>query len=173
MLKMETRPGLAPDSSVLQTVGSTTLPCASEKWGDQWDLHPTPRLSQSRMLNSYNMASIKGGSSGRRRPDIVSFTRGVHFSLCHGGMKLVLPRGLAPRTPAFAERCAWLLHFRSKMMVRHAGAAPTLSAWKADVLAVTPMTLKSWLRSELRRTLLVFSEALIYLSYTAVGPFTR
>ena len=34
--------------------------------------------------------------------------------LCHGGSKkVVLPRGLAPRTSAFAERRAELLHFGS------------------------------------------------------------
>ena len=49
-------------------------------------------------------------------------------------------------------------------MVRHAGAAPARSAWKAEVLAVTPMTLKEWLPPVSRRPLLVFSEALIYLS---------
>ena len=58
-------------------------------------------------------------------------------------------------------------------MVRHAGAAPALSAWKAGVLAVTPMTRKWWLRPVSRRTLLVCSEALIYLSYTAIGPSAR
>ena len=52
-------------------------------------------------------------------------------------------------------------------MVRHAGAAPALSVWKTDVLAVTPMTRKWWLHPVSRRTLLVFSEALISLSYTA------
>lgn len=52
-------------------------------------------------------------------------------------------------------------------MVRHTGAAPVLAVWKTAVLAVTPMTRKWWLRPVSRRTLLVFSEALISLSYTA------
>ena len=56
-------------------------------------------------------------------------------------------------------------------MVRHAGIARALTVWKTAVLAVTPMTRKKWwLRPVSRRTLLVFSEALIYLSYTAVVP---
>jgi hypothetical protein len=56
-------------------------------------------------------------------------------------------------------------------MVRHAGAAPAPAVWKTAVLAVTPMTpMKWWLRPVSRRTLLVFSEALIYLSYAAVVP---
>jgi hypothetical protein len=58
-------------------------------------------------------------------------------------------------------------------MVRHAGAAPAPAVWKTAVLAVTPMTRKWWLRPVSRRTLLVFSEALIYLSYTASGPSAR
>lgn len=59
-------------------------------------------------------------------------------------------------------------------MVRHAGAAPAPAVWKTAVLAVTPMTrMKWWLRPVSRRTLLVFSEALIYLSYTANGPSAR
>ena len=53
---------------------------------------------------------------------------------------MVLPRGLAPRTSAFAERRAELLHFGSIENVRHAGAAPALCLWKRRVLAVTPMT---------------------------------
>jgi hypothetical protein len=36
--------------------------------------------------------------------------------------------------------------------------------------AVTPMTRNWWLLPELRRTLFVFSEVLIYLSYAAVVP---
>ena len=52
-----------------------------------------------------------------------------------------------------------------------------LTAWRPEpqpaVLAVTPMTRKWWLRPVSRRTLLVFSEALIYLSYTASGPSAR
>src|SRR3984957_20593110 len=55
----------------------------------------------------------KNGSSGRSRTGIVFFTKEVHFWFCHGGMKLVLPRGLAPRTFAFARRHARLLHLGS------------------------------------------------------------
>jgi len=62
--------------------------------------------------------------------------------LCHGGVfELVLPRGLAPRTSAFAGRRAGTLTLRELKMVRHAGAAPALCLWKRHVLAVTPMTL--------------------------------
>ena len=55
----------------------------------------------------------KTGSSGRSRTGIVFFTKEVHFWFCHGGMKLVLPRGLAPRSFAFARRHARLLHLGS------------------------------------------------------------
>jgi hypothetical protein len=101
--------------------------------------------------------------------------------LCHGGMlgakaptkrprsglriaagaaiKVVLPRGLAPRTSALmpsapfgrrfaqsvslcsARRAACrILTLRELKMVRHAGAAPAPAVWKTAVLAVTPMT---------------------------------
>ena len=53
---------------------------------------------------------------------------------------MVLPRGLAPRSSAFAERHASLT-LRELKMVRHAGAAPAPAVWKTAVLAVTPMTL--------------------------------
>ena len=53
---------------------------------------------------------------------------------------MALPRGLAPRASAFAERRASLT-LREPKMVRHAGAAPALYLWKRLVLAVTPMTL--------------------------------
>jgi hypothetical protein len=59
------------------------------------------------------------------------------------------------------------------LKLRHAGTAPARAVWK------TPWTgsphasgyindVKWWLNSELRRTLLGFSEALICLSYSAV-----
>ena len=53
--------------------------------------------------------------------------------------EMVLPRGLAPRSSAFAERRASLT-LRELKMVRHAGAAPAPAVWKTAVLAVTPMT---------------------------------
>ena len=55
--------------------------------------------------------------------------------------EMVLPRGLAPRSSAFAERRASLT-LRELKMVRHAGAAPAPAVWKTAVLAVTPMTRK-------------------------------
>src|SRR5436190_13046718 len=62
--------------------------------------------------------------------------------------KMALPRGLAPRASAFAGRRAQTLTLRERMK-------------------------KWWLRPVLHRTLLVFSEALIYLSYTAIVPPRR
>src|SRR5271170_3355467 len=93
------------------------------------------------------------GSSGRSRTGIVFFTKEVHFWLCHGGMKLVLPRGLAPRSFAFARRHARLLHLGSKWGKRlhHAGAAPARAVWKTAMRAATSMMLEWWLNSELRR----------------------
>ena len=105
---------------------------------------------------------------------MVFFTKEVHCWLCHGGMKLVLPRGLAPRTFAFARRNAGLLHLGSLVLrtavnrLHHAGAAPAHAVWKTAMRAATSMMLDWWLNSELRRTLLGFSEALICLSYSAL-----
>ena len=81
---------------------------------------------------------------------------------------MVLPRGLAPRASAFAGRHAELLHFGSFENVRHAGAAPALAVWKTAVLAVALG--KWWLLPVSHRTLLLFREALIYLSYAAMVP---
>ena len=93
---------------------------------------------------------------------------------------MVLPRGLAPRASAFAERRAELLHFGSYELnesktLRHAGAAPAPAVWKTAVLAVTPMTHSGqwWLLPVSHRTPLGFNEVLIYLSYTASGPSAR
>ena len=110
----------------------------------------------------------ENGSSGRSRTGMVFFTKEVHCSLCHGGMKLVLPRGLAPRSFAFARRHARLLHLGSLKRMHHAGAAPAHAVWKTAMRAATSMMLDWWLNSELRRTLLGFSEALICLSYSAL-----
>lgn len=87
--KVEAHPGVAPGNSVLQTDGSTALPCApaKRKWGDQWDLHPTRRLSQSRMLLLHHDLHLESGSGYRCRPGLVSFTRRVHMLLCQAGMK--------------------------------------------------------------------------------------
>ena len=59
-------------------------------------------------------------------------------------MKLVLPRGLAPRPFAFARRHARLLHLGSKWGKRlhHAGAAPARAVWKTAMRAATSMMLE-------------------------------
>jgi hypothetical protein len=98
---------------------------------------------------------------------MVFFTKEVHCSICHGGMKLVLPRGLAPRTFAFARRHAGLLHLGSLKI--------TSCRCRLDPCGLEDRharcyinDVKWWLNSELRRTLLGFSEALICLSYSAL-----
>ncbi len=52
--------------------------------------------------------------------------------LCHGGIKMVLPRGLAPRTSAFAGRHADLLHLGS---ISPAGVAPASPASETRILS--------------------------------------
>src|SRR5882672_9749296 len=48
--EMDARPGLAPGNSVLQTDGSTPLPCARLKMGRPTGAAPARRSSQDRML---------------------------------------------------------------------------------------------------------------------------
>ena len=57
-------------------------------------------------------------------------------------MKLVLPRGLAPRPFAFARRHARLLHLGSLKRMHHAGAAPARAVWKTAMRAATSMMLE-------------------------------
>ena len=124
-------------------------------WGDQWDLHPTRRFSQNRMLLLHHGLHRK--SSGYRccpglvcvyktsasadsaKPETklaapdgfapstsrVRIGRSARLSY---RAKDLLPRGLAPRTSAFAGRRAELLHFGSetgcKKMAAASGIAP-------------------------------------------------
>ena len=56
------------------------------EWGDQWDLHPTRRFPQNRMLLLHH--GLHNKSSGYRCcPGLVSFTRRVHLLLCQAGNK--------------------------------------------------------------------------------------
>ncbi len=99
---------------------------------------------------------------------MVFFTKEVHCWLCHGGMKLVLPRGLAPRTFAFARRHAGLLHLGS-FKTTSCRCRPGPCGLEDRHARCYINDVKWWLNSELRRTLLGFSEALIFLSYSAVN----
>ena len=110
----------------------------------------------------------KNGSSGRSRTGMVFFTKEVHCSLCHGGMKLVLPRGLAPRTFAFARRHAGLLHLGS-FKTTSCRCRPGPCGLEDRHARCYINDVKWWLNSVSRRTLLGFSEALIFLSYSAVN----
>ena len=87
---------------------------------------------------------------------------------------MVLPRGLAPRASAFAKRRAELLHFGSEngASCRCWPGAVSLEETRARCYT-NDANGKWWLRPVSRRTLLGFSEALIYLSYTASGPSAR
>jgi hypothetical protein len=93
---------------------------------------PVQRSSQDRMLAVTSQSPSGKRSSGRRCPGMVSFTRGVHcWPLPRRHLKMALPRGLAPRTSAFARRHAALLHLGSLESLRHAGAAPAPAVWNA------------------------------------------
>ena len=58
----------------------------SEKWGDQRDLHPYRGFHRAECSTLTSWSPSKSGASGRRCPGMFSFTRGVHFSLCHRGV---------------------------------------------------------------------------------------
>ena len=83
-------------------------------------------------------------------------------------MKLVLPRGLAPRPFAFARRHARLLHLGSLETLASCRCCPGPSGLEDRHARCYINDVKWWLNSELRRTLLGFSEALICLSYSAL-----
>ena len=85
-LEMDARPGLAPGRSGLQSDGSSPLPCAQLNWGDQGDLHPPPRLSQSRMLTVTLRSPLKMDPPAGAAP-AWSALRGRRIAdLCHGGI---------------------------------------------------------------------------------------
>jgi hypothetical protein len=119
-------------------------------WCSRGDSHPRASAFGKRCADSYPSGALEnGGTPGTRTPDTltgaavfktVSSTGRTRSSCC---VKMVLPRGLAPRASAFARRRARLLHFGSRIEI-----------W--------------WLRPVSRRTLLLFRETLICLSYTAM-----
>ena len=108
--KLDVPTGNAPVASVLQTEWFTCS-IGHEIWSGAWDLHPPGRLHRPECCWLHH--HLEKRSSGRSRTGMVFFTKEVHCWLCHGGMKLVLPRGLAPRPFAFARRHARLLHLGS------------------------------------------------------------
>ena len=74
------------------------------------------------------------------------------------------PHGPVYETGAFLRRPR-----RSLKRVRHVGAAPTRSAWKADMLAVTSMPHLKWsLELVARQPLRIFNPPLICLSHPAL-----
>ena len=98
-----------------------------------------------------------------------------HRLLYERSALLALPR--RNETGAPARTCTSNLRLRTatcraltprELKLRHVGAAPTRAVWKTAMRAATSMTCKWWLNSELRRTLLLFRETLICLSYSAV-----
>ena len=130
--EMDAHPGLAPGSSVLQTDGSTTLPCARfGKWGGRRVLPPLSDLHRIECWLLHHGLHLKA----ILRPELprhgLLYERSALLTSATEESKMALPRGLAPRTSAFAGRHAWLLHFGSEKMVRHAGAAPALTIWDA------------------------------------------
>ena len=118
---------------------------------------------------SYIMVSIENGSGYRCCPGLISFTRRVHTLLCQAGTKW-RPRMDLRHQPPESESGALPLSYRAKRKFAPARICTSnLRLRRAACRALTLRELREWwLRSESRRTLLVFSEALISLSYTAL-----
>ena len=95
--KLDVPTGNAPVASVLQTEWFT---CSiGHEIGQVRGTRTHPAGFTG--LNAAGYIITWKWSSGRSRTGIVFFTKEVHGSLCHGGMKLALPRGLAHRISAF------------------------------------------------------------------------
>src|SRR5689334_14308872 len=90
--------------------------------GRSTGLTPVRRLSRSRMLTGYIMISILILRSAPPRHHLLYERSALLVSATEE--KKVLPRGLAPRTSAFARRHAGLLHLGSERNLAAAGIAP-------------------------------------------------
>jgi hypothetical protein len=101
---------------------------------------------------------------------MVFFTKEVHCWLCHRGINTGAPARTCTSTLRLRTAACTALTPRELKRLHHAGAAPALAVWKTAMRTATSMMLVDWWpNSELRRTLLGFSEALICLSYSAVN----
>jgi hypothetical protein len=109
---MDAHPGLAPGISVLQTDGSTTLPCARLKVGRSTGAAPVRRSSQDRMLAVTSrppfesdpplvvtlMTQTKMVAASGIAPDSPRFQRGANLSQLHSRG----PSARTVRTVAFS-----------------------------------------------------------------------
>ena len=157
LLKWTRTPDSHRVNSVLQTDGSTTLPCARFlKVGRPTGLAPARRLSQSRMLTLTSWSPFETDPPAGAAPAWSALRVRCIADLCHGGIEMVLPprrrrgivevgrwarKGLAPRTSAFAERRAGLLHLGSLKSGASCRSCPGAVSLEETRAAVTPMTL--------------------------------
>ena len=105
--KMDAHPGLAPGSSVLRTDGSTTLPCARFENGEADGCRPRSAIFTGSNAGCYITASIL---KAILRPALprhgLLYERSALLTSATEELKMALPRGLAPRSSAFARRHA-------------------------------------------------------------------
>ena len=98
---------------------------------------PAPRLSQSRM-RTITLRAPKWIPRRESRPHGPAYEAGAFLCQPQGNVKWCSREDLHLELPRSHCGVHGLLHLGNKM-VRYAGAAPALSVWKTDVLAVTPI----------------------------------
>ncbi len=114
-MKMDAHPGLAPGSSVLQTDGSTTLPCARLRMGRPTGAAPAQRSSQDRMLAVTSRPPFESDPPAGAAPAWSPLREECIADLCHGGIE----NGAPARTCTSILRlrraaCMNLLHLGSE-----------------------------------------------------------
>ena len=170
---MDTHPGLAPGKIGFADRQLVDFAMCVIKWSGAWDSHPPGRLHRPECCWLHHHLVLRTAVKWILRPESHR-----HRLLYERSAFLALPR--RNETGAPARNCTSTLRLRTAACtaltpreqmgkrLHHAGAAPTRAVWKTAMRAATSMMLDWWLNSELRRTLLGFSEALICLSYSAV-----
>ena len=144
--EMERAPGLAPGKSGFASRRLDDFGIARFwKWGGRRVLPPLGDLHRIECWLLHHGLRLKVILRPALPRHGLLYERSALLTSATEESKVVLPRGLAPRTSAFAKRRAELLHLGSYELnesktLRHAGAAPAPAVWKTAVLAVTPMT---------------------------------
>jgi hypothetical protein len=160
--QMEAHPGLAPGNSVLQTDGSTTLPYAPQKnWGDQRESHPHGGFHRAE-CSCYNMISIWILRSALPRHDLL-YKRSAFLSLPRRNQT-----GAPARTCTSNSRLRKAVCTALTLQEQENGAPcrcrPGAVCLEGRSASCYTNDAEKWLPPVSRRPLLVFSEALIYLS---------
>jgi len=113
--EMDAHPGLAPGNSVLQTDGSTTLPCARIRMGRPTGAAPARRSSQDRMLAVTSRPPSEMDPPTGAAPAWSPLRKECIADLCHGGIENGAPaRTCTSNLRLRRAACTILLHFGSE-----------------------------------------------------------